>query len=46
VVNTYDPNNVQEGRQKEQQEIDVRGLDNLDNKRNEIDPKHLKPVLR
>ena len=38
VVDTYDPNNVQEGRVKEQKKIDEHGLENLDNKRNEIKP--------
>ncbi len=36
VVGTYDSNNTKEGRQKEQQKIDEHGLENLDNKRNEI----------
>jgi RHS repeat-associated protein len=37
VIDKYDPNNVQEGRRKEQKAIDNNGgVDNLDNKRNEI----------
>lgn len=37
VIGKYDPNNVQEGRQKEQKAIDANGgVSNLDNKRNEI----------
>jgi hypothetical protein len=37
VIDTYDPTNVNEGRQKEQKAIDDRGgIDNLDNKRNEV----------
>ena len=36
VVDKYDAANTQEGRTKEQQQIDKRGLQNLDNKRNEI----------
>jgi hypothetical protein len=37
VIDTYDPTNVQEGRQKEQAAIDNHGgVANLDNKRNEI----------
>jgi RHS repeat-associated protein len=36
VVDTYDAANTQEGRTKEQQQIDQHGLSNLDNKRNEI----------
>jgi RHS repeat-associated protein len=42
VIDKYDPNDVQEGREKEQNAIDDNGgVDNLDNKRNEIrkDPK-------
>ena len=39
VVDTYDPNDTQEGRAKEQKKIDEKGLGNLDNKRNEIAPK-------
>ena len=35
-IDDYDPNNVQEGRTKEQNQIDKEGLENLDNKRNEI----------
>jgi hypothetical protein len=36
VVDTYNAADKQEGRTKEQQQIDQRGLQNLDNKRNEI----------
>jgi hypothetical protein len=37
VIDTYDPDNVQEGREKEQKHIDANGgIENLDNKRNEI----------
>jgi hypothetical protein len=37
VVNTYDSGNTQEGREKEQAEINARGgVQNLDNRRNEI----------
>jgi len=37
VIDKYDPNNVQEGREKEQKAIDDHGgVNNLDNKRNEI----------
>jgi RHS repeat-associated protein len=37
VIGKYDPNNVNEGRQKEQKAIDANGgVSNLDNKRNEI----------
>jgi len=36
VVDTYDSNNTTEGRIKEQKKIDEKGLDKLDNKRNEI----------
>ncbi len=36
VVDTYDASDVQEGRVKEQGKIDEHGLENLDNKRNEI----------
>jgi len=37
VIDTYDPNKPTEGRSKEQQAIDEHGgVDNLDNKRNEI----------
>jgi hypothetical protein len=36
VVRTYPANNTQAGRSAEQKEIDKRGLNNLDNKRNEI----------
>jgi RHS repeat-associated protein len=37
VIDNYDPNNPQEGRQKEQKAIDDHdGIDQLDNKRNEI----------
>jgi hypothetical protein len=36
VIDKYDAANTQEGRAKEQQQIDKRGLKNLDNKRNEI----------
>jgi len=37
VIDTYDPENVKEGRTKEQQHIDDNGgVENLDNKRNEI----------
>jgi hypothetical protein len=37
VVDTYNANNTQEGREKEQQQIDQHGgIQNLDNKRNEI----------
>jgi RHS repeat-associated protein len=37
VIDNYDPDNVQEGRTKEQKAIDDNGgVDNLDNKRNEI----------
>jgi RHS repeat-associated protein len=39
VVDTYDAANTQEGRQKEQQQLDQTGLQNTDNKRNEIAPK-------
>jgi RHS repeat-associated protein len=40
VVDTYDPSNTTEGRIKEQTAIDAGGgIDNLDNKRNEIAPK-------
>jgi RHS repeat-associated protein len=36
VVDTYDPADTHEGRVKEQRQIDAHGLENLDNKRNEI----------
>jgi hypothetical protein len=36
VVDTYDADDVQEGREKEQAQIDAHGLQNTDNKRNEI----------
>ncbi len=36
VVDTYNASDKQEGRTKEQQQIDQHGLQNLDNKRNEI----------
>ena len=36
VIDNYDASNVQQGRVKEQAQIDKRGLGNLDNKRNEI----------
>ena len=36
VVDKYNAANTQEGRAKEQQQIDQHGLQNLDNKRNEI----------
>jgi RHS repeat-associated protein len=36
VIRTYPANDTQAGRKAEQEEIDKRGLDNLDNKRNEI----------
>lgn len=36
VVDTYDPTNKLDGRQREQKQIDAHGLENLDNKRNEI----------
>jgi RHS repeat-associated protein len=36
VVRTYPAGNTQAGRRAEQKEIDKRGLNNLDNKRNEI----------
>jgi RHS repeat-associated protein len=36
VVDTYNASDTQEGRVKEQQQIDKEGLQNLDNKRNEI----------
>jgi RHS repeat-associated protein len=36
VIDNYEPGNTQEGRVKEQAQIDKRGLGNLDNKRNEI----------
>jgi hypothetical protein len=36
VVDTYNASNTQEGKTKEQQQIDKHGLKNLDNKRNEI----------
>ncbi len=37
VIDTYNASNTQEGRQKEQQQIDQHGgIQNLDNKRNEI----------
>jgi hypothetical protein len=40
VIDTYDPNNVKEGRLKEQNAIESQGgVNNLDNKRNEIAPK-------
>lgn len=43
VVDTYNSKNTQEGRVKEQNQIDKHGLKNLDNKRNEIrKPKHKK----
>ena len=35
-IDDYDPNNVQQGRTKEQKQINKEGLENLDNKRNEI----------
>lgn len=42
VIDTYDANNTQEGRVKEQKAIDDRGgVNNLDNKRNEIAPKRV-----
>ena len=43
VFDTYNSKNTQEGRVKEQNQIDKHGLKNLDNKRNEIrKPKHKK----
>jgi RHS repeat-associated protein len=42
VVDTYDKDKTMEGRVKEQKKIDEKGLDNLDNKRNEIKPKKVK----
>jgi len=46
VVDTYDANNKQEGRVKEQKAIDDRGgVKNLDNKRNEIAPKKNEPTV-
>jgi hypothetical protein len=39
VVDTYNASDTQEGRTKEQQQIDQNGgVQNLDNKRNEIKP--------
>jgi RHS repeat-associated protein len=43
VVDTYDPNNKGEGAYKEQKQIDkAGGVDNLDNKRNEVKPEKMK----
>lgn len=40
TVDTYDADNTEEGRYKEQKAIDENeGVDNLDNKRNEVNPR-------
>jgi RHS repeat-associated protein len=45
VVDTYDPNNKGEGAYKEQKQIDKSGgVDNLDNKRNEVKPEKMKEL--
>ncbi|MCI0422880.1 MAG: hypothetical protein L0312_27265, partial [Acidobacteria bacterium] len=45
VVDRYDPKNKQLGRYKEQKQINKRGgVGNLDNKRNEVDPKKMKEL--
>jgi hypothetical protein len=42
VIGNYDSNNKQEGRKQEQQAIDDHGgVQNLDNKRNEIKKKNI-----
>lgn len=43
MIDSYDPSNVSEGRAKEQNAIDAHGgVDALDNKRKEIDPRKRK----
>ena len=45
IIDTYDANNKSEGAFKEQKHIDNEGgLNNLDNKRNEVSPKNMKEL--